>query len=125
MEDGPLASQYGVARLVGRHGETQWVTSISITLAEAVALPALLITVTLTSYKPPVPLLGAVTWSLVEPLAPGLTVRVGLAKVAVQPLGTAAPSAKVEAEQPLLSVLVTDDGIGHRGPRPHPLGAGE
>ena len=47
------------------------------------------------------------TVSVVEALAPGLTVKVGVAKEAVQPLGTPACKLKPDAEQLELSLLVT------------------
>jgi hypothetical protein len=48
-----------------------------------------------------------VTVSVVEALAPGLTVRVGVAKEAVQPLGTLVCKLKPDAAQLELSLLVT------------------
>lgn len=47
------------------------------------------------------------TCIVVDALAPGLTVSVGEAKLAVQPLGTGAARLRIAAEQLALSVLVT------------------
>src|SRR2546427_476322 len=61
-----------------------------------------------TEYDPAAAEAGAVTCSAVDALAPGLTLNVEVARLAVQPAGTADATLKLEAAQAALLRLVTD-----------------